>query len=151
MMSALQARFAGERLPSRGITRIELLVILAVIALTVRLALPGIQHTREAARRDQVKDNLRKLGLAIRESGGRKTEQMPIEMETTPEPWSPASDTRLFFQAIVVLIIAGAVLLGAVVIRFAVRRVNQDDADLDRHRPPARLTRKSAADSIWIE
>jgi Tfp pilus assembly protein PilE len=151
-MPALQPRFAAERLASRGFTRIELLVILAVIALTVRLVVPGIQYAREAARRDQAKNNLRKLGFAMRESGGRRTEQMPIEIETTPETWRSTSDTTLFFEAVIALLAAGAAVFGALAVRFAVRRFNrQDEPGLDWETRPARLAPKPVADSIWIE
>src|SRR5262245_29953024 len=77
-------KFGVGRRFARGCSRIELLVIFAVIALTVRLVLPAIQTTRETARRDVCKDNLRKLGLAMQESGGRKVDNRPIVMEASP-------------------------------------------------------------------
>jgi hypothetical protein len=152
MMQALQPRFAAERPPSRGFTRIELLVILAVIALTIRLVLPGIQYARETARREQVKDNLRKLGFAIRESGGRKIDNGPIEFDMSPPEPAGTSDTRLFFEAVIALIAGSGVLVAALAIRYAVRRFNrQDEPGLEWETRPARSPPKHATDSIWIE
>jgi hypothetical protein len=141
-----------ERRCARGLTRIELLVILALIALTIRLVLPGIVHTREAARRTVTKDNLRQLGLAIRESGGRKIDQEPIVFEASPPAPPETSDTTFFVEALIALMAATAVLVTALVIRFAVRHVNrQDEPVLDRESRPARFLPQPATNSIWIE
>jgi len=140
------------RCSAQGFTRIELVVILAVIALTACLVLPGIQLTREAARRDVCKDNLRQLGLAMRESGGRKVDNRPIMMEVSPPEPAGASDTRLLFEALIALSAGTAIVVAALAIRFAVWHVNrQDEPELDRVAGPARFAPKPAADSIWIE
>jgi hypothetical protein len=146
------ATIGVERRSARAFTRVELVVILAVIAFTIRLVLPGTLSMREAARRDVCKDNLRKLGLAMRESGGRKVDNRPIAMEVSrPEP-AGTSDVRLFVEAVIVLVFAGGVAAAALAIRFAVRHFNREDEPfLDRESRPARFTPKPAADSIWIE
>jgi hypothetical protein len=137
---------------TRGFTRVELVVILAVIALSVRLGLPAIQYTREAARRDVCKDNLRKLGLAIRESGGRKIDNGPIVFDSSSPQPAGTSDTALFFEALIALFAGTAVVVAALAIRFAVRRVNREDEPvLDWESRPPRFAPKPAADSIWIE
>jgi hypothetical protein len=141
-----------ERPFARGLTRIELVVMLALIALTVRLVLPGVVHTREAARHTVTQDHLRQLGLALRESGGRQIDQGPIVFEASPPAPAETSDTTLFVEALIVLMAATAVLAAALAIRFAIRHVNrQDEPVLDREARPARFLPQPAADSIWIE
>ncbi len=51
--------------PAAGFSRVELIVVVASLALILAILIPAITSARESARRRQCRNNLKQIGLAF--------------------------------------------------------------------------------------
>ena len=83
-MRTCRSHLTARSIRSNGFTRVELLVVIMISAVLMLLAVPGILHTREAARRRQSNEYLRQfeLDFEIRNLAKNSTESLPSYVGT---------------------------------------------------------------------
>lgn len=61
----LYLRRNGNAIPASGLSLLELMVVIAIVAILAAILLPSLARSREAARRATCQSNLRQLGLIL--------------------------------------------------------------------------------------
>jgi prepilin-type N-terminal cleavage/methylation domain-containing protein len=75
----------------RGATLLEVLIVIAVIAVLVGLLIPAIQRVRENASRTQSMNNLKQIMLAVHQFAGARNGALPSVEGTPNDPYFPIS------------------------------------------------------------
>ena len=126
-MQSFRSQFAAPA-RSRGFSRIELLVMTAIIAALILLSVPGILHVREAARHRQSNNNLRNLGRAfvIQKFDKIKNDSLAdLAGANLGANNDDHVDSQLMLAATVAISAAFTAMIAALFIRFVVRFFNR--------------------------
>jgi prepilin-type N-terminal cleavage/methylation domain-containing protein len=88
-----QRRRLNQDAARAGMTILELIIAMAIIAMVVALLAPAVQRVRESARRTECENNLRQIGIALNNSEGARG-QYPGLNVPRPNP-KPRAETAL--------------------------------------------------------
>lgn len=101
MLGSLKRR-RGATLARRGLTLVELLVVMAILGVLVSLLLPAVQSARAAARSVHCKNNLKQICLAlVMYSDTWYTRMMPVDVYNWTIPaGTPGGERRYWFGEI---------------------------------------------------
>src|SRR5262249_31093114 len=93
---------SGKRMKRNGFTLVEVLVVLALIAVLLALLLPAVQQAREAARRTDCLSHLRQIGLAVHSyydvNSGRFFLHHPFDADVSSNASSADSFAEIYWE-----------------------------------------------------
>jgi len=98
--------------PTDGFTLVEMLVVIAIIAILAALLLQGLSRAKETARRTLCLSNVRQVNLAIHLYADDNSDSLPVLPDPNPYPngvgachvkyWFPNSPLASFWDALMV-------------------------------------------------
>ncbi len=78
----------------RGLTLLEMLVVITITAILIAVLMPAVQAAREAARRAQCQSNLKQIGLALANYSSTHFDRLPAVARTFHEGSMSEHDNR---------------------------------------------------------
>jgi len=100
----MDGKCIGTQRADRGFTLVELLVVVAIIALLMSLLLPTMTRAREQSRLTVCGSNLRQLGLAVTAYAHANRDRIPrgpaVPMPYSPQGWDEWASNQLQIGAL---------------------------------------------------